>query len=191
LRARETFETHRRVIDWKNKQSPSGIPAGALGLPLVMRKIMRWQMQMWSRTDRANRFLGTWAASRQMDVAPGRASAAFFALSQPHWTMASPEQILRAGLAIQRFWLTATNLRLAMQPALATVIFADHGARGTEFTDQRDLRLKAASLASRFENILSMVPADCVFLGRIGEPVGPPSASRSVRRPLDDLIRQA
>jgi hypothetical protein len=189
LRAKETFETHRSVIDWTRRLSPSGIPAAALGMSTLMQRMMRWQMAKWTRTDRANRIFGTFAAAMQLDLAPGMASAAFFVLEAPEWRSASAVDVLLAGRAIQRFWLTSAQLGLSMQPALATTIFADHGARGTPFTAQPDLMAKAEVLAKKFAETLSMQPEQCVFMGRIGQTLGARPASRSVRRPLSELMR--
>jgi nitroreductase len=188
LRSKETFETHRKVIDWTRRLSPFGIPATALGISSVMQRMMHWQMQKWSRTDRANRLFGTFAAALQLDLAPGAASAAFFVLETPDWAQASPETVLNAGRAIQRFWLTATQLGLSMQPALATTIFADHGAKSTNFTAQADLQTKAKDLAERFKETLSIGPQQCAFMGRIGQTLGERPQSRSVRRKLSELM---
>jgi hypothetical protein len=188
LRAKETFETHRNVIDWARKLSPSGIPATALGISRTMQKMMRWQMAKWSRTDTANRLFGTFAAALQLDLVPGTASAAFFVLDAPDWERASPENVLAAGRAIQRFWLTAAQLGLSMQPALATTIFADHGEKGTGFTAQPDLLEKAKALSQQFKATLGIAPQDCAFMGRIRQTLGQRPESRSVRRPLSELM---
>ncbi len=188
LRAKETFETHRSVIDWTSRLSPTGIPATALGMSKLMQRMMRWQMVKWTRTDRANRLFGTFAAAMQLDLAPGMASAAFFVLEAPDWRSASAEDVLMAGRVLQRFWLTSAQLGLSMQPALATTIFADHGARGTRFTEQVDLLAKAESLAKQFAETLSIQPEQCMFMGRIGQTLGGRPASRSVRRPLSELL---
>lgn len=190
LRAKETFETHRSVIDWTRRLSPSGIPATALGISAGMRRMMRWQMKRWSRADRLNKLFGTFAAALQLDLAPGAASAAFFVLEMPDWADASTEDLLRAGMAIQRFWLTATQLGLSMQPALATNIFADHGERRTKFTEQPELLEKAEQLALKFNATLSVSPSQCAFMGRIGQTLGTRPQSRSIRRPLSELMVQ-
>jgi nitroreductase len=190
LRARETFETHRRVIDWTRRFSPSGIPAGALGVSRATLSAMRWQMGDWARADRMNRLTGTGAASLQLDLLPGMASAAFFSIHAPGWDEAAPETVLAAGRSIQRFWLEATRLGLALQPALATVIFADLGQRETAFTADRALLAKAGALARSFRAVFATRPETVVFLGRIGQRPAEPPPARSVRRPLAELMRQ-
>ena len=92
------------------------------------------------------------------------------------------------GERLQRFWLTATRLGLGMQPALATLAFADHGANGTAFTADEALRARAARLAPEAARVLG--PLDgLVFLGRVGQrPDGLPGP-RSVRRPLHQMVQ--
>ena len=189
LRARETFETHKRVVDWTRRFSPTGIPASSLGAGTAMLRMMKWQMGSWARMDRMNRLFGTRAAGLQLDIIPGIFSAAFFSLIKTSDCPSGPIGILLAGASIQRFWLTATQLGLSLQPALATVIFASLGASGSGFTEQQDLRIKAGQLADRFQTAVQVAPADCIFLGRIGQPAFAPVSSRSVRRPLSELFR--
>jgi hypothetical protein len=143
-------------------------------------------MRDWRRLDRLNRTIGTLAAAFQMDLRPALASAAFFVIRPAR--PADPPALLHAGEALQRFWLTATELGLGFQPALATLIFADHGARGTEFSAAPGLAQRAATLAERFRATLGD-PREVVFMGRLGaQPPGIPGP-RSVRRPLDDLMQ--
>jgi molybdopterin/thiamine biosynthesis adenylyltransferase/nitroreductase len=186
LRTPEAFAVHRRVLDWQRPRSPAGIPVGALGLDAATLALMRWAMRDWRRLDRLNRTIGTLAAAFQMDLRPALASAAFFVIRPAR--PADPPALLHAGEALQRFWLTATELGLGFQPALATLIFADHGARGTEFSAAPGLAQRAATLAERFRATLGD-PREVVFMGRLGaQPPGIPGP-RSVRRPLDDLMQ--
>jgi nitroreductase len=190
LRAPETYAIHREVIDWTPGHSRTGLPAAALGLDRPTLLMMRWAMAAWSRLDRLNRLTGTWAAARQLDVATARGSAAFFTLEAPSVATGPDrtETLLRQGMAIQRFWLTATRLGLALQPGLAILIFAQYGADGHAFTSDATLRAKAGQLAKDFTAVLGRRPADVAFLGRIGEPVPGLPGVRSIRRRLSDLI---
>ena len=189
LRAREAFAVHRRVVDFVHPRSPNGIPAGALGLDRFTTSLMRWAMRDWKRMHRVNRVSGTWAAAAQMDLRTALASAAFFVIrpSQPLLEEGRVLALLRAGERLQRFWLTASAMGLGVQPALATVIFADHGARGTGFTADPKLAARARQLAERFSQALGD-PTGVLFMGRIGAlPPGLPGP-RSVRLPLEELI---
>jgi len=189
LRTPESFAVHRRVVDFRRARSPGGIPAGALGLDPATVALMRWAMRDWQRMRRLNGLAGTWAPALQMDLRPALASAAFFVVR----AVRPPEEgeragfLLRAGARLQRFWLTATALGLGMQPALATVIFADHGARGTAFTQEPGIAARAAELAGRFRALLG-APEEVLFMGRIGALKPGLPGPRSVRRPLEELL---
>jgi nitroreductase len=188
LRIPEAFEVHRRIVDWDRRLSPDGIPSRALGLDAMTLKIMRWSMAEWKRTEFGNRLGSTLFAGLQMDVLPGLFSAAYFAFRMPPADgQARVPQLLRAGQAVQRFWLTATRLGLAMQPCQAVLAFSHYGAAGEAFTVSARERRAAARLAREADRVLSR-PEELVFLARIGSPRGAPE-SRSIRRPLAELIQ--
>jgi len=203
LRAQETFRVHQAVIDWSGRDSTYGMPAGAIGLDRATLRLMRWAMAHWPRMHALNRLSGTWAAAAQLDLRPGLGSAAFFTLSPgedgspskegspvekgPAERGAGVERTLRLGGAVQRFWLQAARLGLAMQPGLATLIFAHYGAHDLPFTANPALQAKARRLAERFQTVLGVHPGGVVFLGRIGEPRPGLPRVRSVRRELGEL----
>ncbi len=192
LRIPEAFRIHQRILDWTRKFSPDGIPAGAIGLDALTLKIMRWALQDWKRVARMNLMpAATLMARVQMDYMPGLFSAAYFTLTRketPKPGTDTAESVLRTGMSLQRFWLTATSLGLAMQPAMATVIFADYGRHDIEFTASPKIRRRARQLAQRLDEIEPDGGDNLLFMGRIGKPrlkrVGP----RSVRLPVDRLI---
>ncbi len=188
LRIPEAFEVHRRILDWNRLQSPDGIPVTALGLDAMTRTIMRWSMANWKRTAFGN-YLGAPAfAGLQMDVLPGIFSAAYFAfrMPQPATGDARVSQLLRAGQAVQRFWLTATNLGLSMQPCQAVLAFSHYGAAGEAFTVNGRQRTRAARLAREAAQVLTR-PEELVFLARVGFPRSR-QMSRSTRKLLDGMI---
>lgn len=190
LRAKAAFEVHRQVIDWTAKHSPTGIPAGAVGVDRLTLRLMRWTLRHWGRARTINRLFGTGALSLQLDYIPAWRSAGFFTIRQrdlPGTGEARTVALLRAGQKLQRFWLTAARLGLAMQPAYATLIFAQYGADGTEFTTDRGVMRRARRLADRFKSTFDAHPADILFLGRIGEPVRGRDHGRSTRRSLAEL----
>jgi len=190
LRAPEAFRVHQQVIDWQRHHSPDGIPAGATGLGGPTLAVMRWSMQHWWRTRALNMLGGTLTGAVQMDYGPGLASAAFFALRQPRGASSGLERVadlLGKGQSIQRFWLTATRLGLALQPALATLIFAHYGEKSARFTTDPVLCRKAEELAASFRQVLGSGPEDFVFMGRIGEPGPGLPIDRSTRRSVAEL----
>jgi molybdopterin/thiamine biosynthesis adenylyltransferase len=189
LRAPETFQVHRRVVDWHHPRSPTGLPSGAIGLDRPTLAVMRWAVRDWQRMQRLNKVAGTWGAQLQLDIRPALASAAFFVIRTRAPDDTAPAQ-LRHGMALQRFWLAAEAMGLGMQPALATLIFAHHGRHATAFTVDVQLRTHAARLAARLEQVAGDIDA-LVFLGRLGQRRPGLPGPRSVRRPLEELLLPA
>lgn len=192
LKIPETFEIHRRVIDWTRPLSPDGIPARALGVDAMTLKIMRWSMVDWKRMNLGNRMGSTLFAGLQMDVLPGLCSAAYFAfrMAPSAGGSARVSQLLRAGQAVQRFWLTATKLGLAMQPCQAVLAFTHYGAAGEKFTVSEGQIRAAARLAREADKVLAH-PEELVFLARIGVPRPRRQESRSTRRSLAEQLHAA
>ncbi len=194
LRIPEAFEVHQRILDWENKRSPDGVPAAAIGLDPLTRKIMRGAMRGgWAKMDRMNRMPGgTVVARLQMDYLPGHGCAAHFAVARkaPPGADDAEASLIRAGQALQRFWLTATELGLSLQPALAPLCFGFYGRHGIDFTADPHIRAKAATLAERLTAVSPAAPDDVLFLGRLGQPRSRGVGPRSVRRSLEELMDQ-
>lgn len=134
----------------------------------------------------------TLAARLQMDYLPGLACGAHFLIAVPGLdldTMRDPATLLRLGQHLQRFWLCADRLSLALQPSLAPLCFAYYGRQGTAFTADPGLRAKAVVLNQELAK-LAPAPSSLLFLGRIGRPSSMGAQPRSVRRPLRELLRQ-
>jgi sulfur-carrier protein adenylyltransferase/sulfurtransferase len=195
LRTPEAYEVHRRMLDFGRKHSPDGIPGGAVGLDRATLAIMRWAMRRWSRLRLLNRLGGTWSTAAQLDLLPGLASGAFFTmrLARPAPEPdATPEQrmaaLLGVGEGVQRFWLEASRLGLAVQPALAILAFAQYGEAKTPFSADPAVVRKAGALATRFRQVLGDSADAFVFMGRIGQPLPRLPVTRSTRHPLEQLI---
>ena len=146
----EAFAVHQRIIDWDRQYSPDRIPAAAAGMSRASLGPMRWAMQSWPRMRLLNAVGGLFSAQVQLDYLPGMRSAAFFTIRMrapaPKGQSRSP-YLLQAGMAIQRFWLTATRLGLAMQPMLAPLCFAWYAHSGTPFTRNEKAIRSARKLA--------------------------------------------
>ncbi|HVB99802.1 MAG TPA: hypothetical protein VNJ12_10795 [Candidatus Dormibacteraeota bacterium] len=193
LRAPEAFPIHQRVLDWSHVHSPDRIPVGAIGLARPMLPPLRWAMQRWGRMRGLNRLGGAAVTAAQLDQWPAWNSAAFFVIRDQAAAgeAAEPARLLRTGQSLQRFWLTATRLGLALQPTLATLAFAHYGASGEVFSQEPSLPRKAAGLARRFKEVTGHAPGEVVFLGRIGAPKLGLPGPRSIRLALDHLIEEA
>jgi sulfur-carrier protein adenylyltransferase/sulfurtransferase len=151
---------------------------------------MRWAMQDWGRTQLLNSLGGTGSAALEMDYVPILSSAAAFMLRFSTIAQGRREtaNLLEAGARIQRFWLTAAHLGLALQPALAVLIFAHYGEHEPAFTKDPAVSDKAKRLAQRFRDVFRAGTEDFVFMGRIGEPLPRIGVCRSVRRPVSELM---
>lgn len=184
----EAFETHRSIIDWENrKHSPDKVPAGALGVDAMTLHLMKWAMVSWRRMATVNTLMGTWAPRLQMDLAPGMACAAHFVLKARR-APRSIDDYVAAGRALQRFWLTMTTLGLYMQPEMTPLIFSKYAREGTRFTAEPKLAQAAKDLQRQTEALIFTDDLFPVYMGRLG--YGPAPESRSVRRPVAELMKR-
>ena len=183
----EAHQVHRAVIEWNARYSEDRIPDQALGMDAMTAKLMRWIMQDWRRVEFFNTWLaGTVAPRVQMDLIPGLACAAHFVLTadQPPRRI---DDYLAAGRAMQRFWLKATALGLQLQPELTPLIFSRYVREGRVFSNTPGMHQRAADLSRQGERLVGRQGWEtAVFMGRIG--AGAPAASRSVRKPLRELL---
>ena len=185
----ETFAIHQRIIDWDNRLSPDRVPAEAVGLDPMTRRLMKWALGNWSRASFLNRYLaGPLMPVVEMDVVPGLRCAAHFAFTCAQTPTSLDETFLATGQALQRFWLTATSLGLVMQPSFATLAFAYYGERACEFSIEPTAAKKANAVAEEFRLRFGVGSDQASFLGRIGRQVAAPPNSRSTRRELTELI---
>ena len=185
----ETVPVHRRIVDWACAESEHGIPSAALGLDRLTLRLTRWSMGNWSRTRFMNMLGAPHIASLQMDWLPGIFTGSYFAIRVQRMSREPTENVietLRAGQAIQRFWLKATEIGLVLQPCVAMLAFWSYAAAREEFTIARKAKIAAARLASEAEAIFGKSD-DLLFLGRIGWPRSR-SSSRSIRLPLRMLL---
>ncbi len=196
LRIPEAFRVHRRILDWERRFSPHGVPAAAIGLDALTRALTRWAFARWRRMRLIGRLPGGTALARaEMDLLPGMLCAAHFTVARraaPADADDAAPALLRAGQALQRFWLTATAQGLAVQPGLAPLCFAHYGRRGIAFTKDRRMRARAERLARALDRIARPATGEAlVFAGRIGRPRPGGAAARSLRRPLAALMERA
>ncbi|ADE16304.1 UBA/THIF-type NAD/FAD binding protein [Nitrosococcus halophilus Nc 4] len=183
----EAYEVHRDVIEWNTRFSEDRIPDQAVGLDPLGVQLMRWAMKSWSRVKFLNTYLGgTLLPRAQLDFIPSIACAAHFLIIIEK----SPQSIdgyIAAGRAWQRFWLTATQLNLRLQPEMTPLIFRAYIRDGVEFSkNESSLRL-AERLSSRLEQLISpKISQRALVMGRIG--AGPAPKARSVRLPVERLM---
>ena len=183
----EAYVVHRDVIEWGARNSADRVPDQALGVDPLTARLMQWIMQDWRRVEFFNRYLaGTVAPRIQMDLLPGLFCAGHFVLSANELAQ-SIDHYVAAGRAMQRFWLTATQLGHVMQPELTPLIFGRYVREGVAFSATRALHDQARALLLRLEALVGERESRlAVFMGRIG--AGSAPTARSTRRPLADLM---
>ena len=183
----EAYEVHKSVIAWGARFSEDKIPGAAVGIDPLTARFMRWAMADWQRIEFLNKWLlGDLPPRIQLDLLPGLACAAHFALLSPV-PMRSVDHYLAAGRIMQRFWLCATNLGLYFQPEMTPVIFSRYHRQGRHFTQRLQARTLVENLNQRLVNVIAANDVETLFfMGRAG--CGPLPQARSTRRPLDQLI---
>jgi len=192
----EAYAVHRRILDWRPGDSADGVPSGAIGLDPMTLSSMRWVMGKWTRVHFMNRYAGgTLVPQLEMDWLPGMFCGAHFMLFGAAGPLLEAQQLLRAGRAMQRFWLTATALGLVMQPSLAPLCFAWYAQHRRAFTADPALLAKAEALRAELQTITAQLSAPPgaapVFMGRLGVPRAPLAGPRSVRKDLHRLMQAA
>lgn len=183
----EAHQVHCDVIEWNARYSVDRMPDQALGVDAMTAKLMRWIMRSWRRVDFFNTWLaGTVAPRLQMDLLPGWYCAAHFVLLAESPPLQLDDYVA-AGRAMQRFWLTATELGLQLQPELTPLIFARYVREQRIFSRTDGLQEVAQELAVQTRTLLGQEHGErAVFMGRIG--AGAVARARSLRRSLPELI---
>lgn len=182
----EAYEVHRRIIHWNARTSPDRVPDQALGVDKATLRLMKWAMTSWGRLSTMNRLMGTWAPRLQMDLVPGLACAAHFVIIAKQ-APGTVEDHVAAGRAVQRFWLTLTQLGLAMQPEMTPLIFSWYLQHDKSFSKIDKLHGAARQLQPRLRKLVGSGPGHPVFMGRLG--AGPAPQSRSLRKPVEELLK--
>ena len=182
----EAYEVHRRIIHWNTRHSNDRVPDQALGVDAATLRLMKWAMTSWGRLSTMNRLMGTWAPRLQMDLVPGLACAAHFVI-MAKGVPQTVEDHVAAGRAVQRFWLTVTQLGLAMQPEMTPLIFSSYLEQGMPFSKIDKLHGAARQLQGRLHGLIGSGAGKPVFMGRLG--AGPAPQARSLRKPLEELMK--
>ncbi|MGD8630411.1 MAG: ThiF family adenylyltransferase [Gammaproteobacteria bacterium] len=185
----EAYATHKSIIDWEHDLSEDRIPAKAVGLDPMARRLMRWALASWERVNLLNRYAaGTLVPCMELDFIPGIACAAHFIILAER-PPESLDDYLGAGQAVQRFWLTATSRNLQFQPEMTPLIFGAYVRNGVTFTRNEYSKRLAQKLADRLARLAAPEEiANAVFMGRLG--AGATPKARSVRLPLEKLLLQ-
>lgn len=182
----EAYRVHRDIIQWNAQFSEDRVPDQALGADPLTVRLMHFVMQSWSRVEFFNTYLaGTLVPRIQMDFIPGVACAAHFVIKAAQ-KPASVDDFVSAGQAIQRFWLTATQLGLFQQPEMTPLIFGSYVRNGIPFTSVAKLHSRARELEVTIRELVGSDVDHAVWMGRVG--AGSVPRARSTRRPLQALM---
>ena len=183
----EAYRVHCRVIQWNARFSEDRMPDRAIGLDPVTTRLMQWVMGRWERVQFFNRYLaGTVMPRIQLDLLPGLFCAAHFVISAAR-PPRSIDDYVAAGRAMQRFWLTATQLRLQLQPEITPLAFATYVRSGESFSQTPGSFEAARRITARLGKLIGADALErATFMGRVG--AGPAPSARSLRLPLAQLI---
>jgi len=183
----EAYRVHKDAIEWNARFSHDRIPDQAVGLDPITTRLMQWVLQSWQRVTFFNRYLaGTWLARIEMDLLPGIACGAHFAILA-HEKPLTTDDYVSAGRAVQRFWLTATQLGLQLQPETTPLIFARYLRNGIQFSQLKGIHERAQLPARRLRQLIGEKEVEfAVFMGRIG--AGRAADARSLRLTPERLL---
>jgi hypothetical protein len=182
----EACPVHRDIIEWDARYSVDRVPDQALGASKPSIALMRFALVSWERVRFLNRYMaGTWVPRIELDLLPGVACAAHFALVA-RGPMSELTHYLEAGRAMQRLWLTATHLGLVLQPEITPLVFARYARDGREFSAVPGAQAAARAVSAELDKVLGAdVGRHTCFMGRLG--TGPEPVARSLRREVADL----
>ena len=186
LTIEEAYKVHRDVIEWNARFSKTRIPDQALGAGKATLVMMRHVMKSWARVQFFNRFLaGTWAPRVELDLIPGIRCAAHFVICA-NTAPTSLDDYVAGGRAVQRLWLTATQLGLQLQPEVTPLVFARYARNTVEFSSSPGASARAKHIAELLADLVGRDVAErAVFMGRIGK--GQTPTARSLRMDLNEL----
>lgn len=183
----EAYPVHRDIIEWGAQFSQDRIPDQAVGMDPLGLKLMRWALGSWRRVQFLNRyFAGTWLPRLQLDWLPALKCAAHFVLLAEKPPQGIVDHV-NAGRALQRFWLTADQLGLQVQPEMTPLIFSWYVRTGCQPSRNPDIHAHMQHLHQQLLALLGEKPLmHAAYFGRIG--AGPRAKARSLRRPLSALM---
>ncbi|THF65501.1 molybdopterin biosynthesis protein MoeY [Pseudothauera nasutitermitis] len=181
----EAYEVHREIIEWNTRYSEDRIPERAVGVDPMTARLMRWVMGSWTRVRFFNRYLlGTVPPRIQLDLLPALRCAAHLLVSAEQ-APRTLEDYVRAGVAMQRLWLTAEALDLRLQPQMTPLIFRWYATHRPAMSADAGVNEAVQGIGRAVDTVLG-AGEQGVFFCRVGS--GERPSARSVRRPLHALM---
>jgi molybdopterin/thiamine biosynthesis adenylyltransferase/nitroreductase len=192
MRAVAGITTLRRVVDFTPRFPERGHPSTGLGLSSASRVLSGWLLgypAVLRLLARSGLLFGT---HLETAIVPGLAAAVHFTLVKRDSAPTGDEMTLRAGAALQRFWLTATRLDLALQPNIGALALAHNAVKGLAPLDgDPEVARAGARIGDLFSNAAGLPVERIVAVGRIGEPPSPQPGTRAMRMPSAALMVRA
>lgn len=188
LSMEEGFNVHSKIIEWNADTSEDKIPDRSLGLDWLTLKLMRWSLGSWKRFDFVARYLaGTLMPRILLDFIPSLACSAHFVLLRNEEAMETKDYV-EAGRALQRFWLTCTQLNLGFQPEQTPIIFSEYLRRDVSFSRDERAQNSAKKMDTAIKSLIGEENLQkAVFMGRVGRTTK--VKYRSVRKNLKALTQ--
>lgn len=183
----ELYSIHKEIIDIKYF-SEDAVPADALGLTWLTKKLMLWAMSNEKRYNILMKYFGAgFFTAVETDWLPSIFCGAHFVLTlQDNSKLDDPATLVKMGEAVQRFWLTATSLGLVLHPNYAHVLFSNFSNNNVKFTNDEKLIDKVHDITDKLNCLFDT--KKIILAGRIGFPRKPEAGSRSVRKSLEKLL---
>ena len=147
---------------------------------------MRAVLSSWECVQFLNRYIGAaWSTSLQLDGWTSLSCGAHMIMLRDQKPQ-TDEDFIDIGKAVQRVWLTATQLDLWHQPEMVIPIFARYISKNVPFTKLTDQLQEVASAKKTLGEIIDTDTDRVVWVGRLG--FGPAPTARAMRLPLEKLI---
>lgn len=183
----EAYIMHKKVIHWNTQFSEDRLPDQSLGLNKLNLMITQIMMKDWKRLSFANKYLGGTILPRiGLDFLPSISSGAHVAIVSKN-PVTNTDDYIKAGQAVQRFWLTVTSLQLQMQPEVSPLVFARYIREKRVFSP--GLENHATQVKNMLDELLGRKNAtNTVFMARLG--YSKKAKSRSIRKPLHKLLKE-
>nr|MBL0689682.1 ThiF family adenylyltransferase [Pseudoalteromonas sp.] len=167
LSMKEGYEVHSKIMEFtpisqdtspeKNCNSTFSkdkLPAKSLGIDPVTIALTKWSLNSWERFRFLDKYLaGTIAPKLLLDFSTAIKSCAHFVIVADNEAQ-TLDDYLKAGAAIQRFWLQATELQLGFQPEQTPVIFSEYLRKGVKFTKNEFTQKNVIAIDKNFKALI-------------------------------------
>jgi hypothetical protein len=159
-----------------------------MGLCRLTASMFKKTFNQWPLVYLSNRYLGGHRmTSFEMDYLPGKNSAGFFAIqAEKSLDQMQANELIVAGMQIQRIWLGLTKQGLLMQPAFVSIALAYHHRKNQFNSEDKWIMHKLNQTATCFKE--NGFDDKTIIIARYGFPACSKRTPRSIRKKLTDLM---